>query len=109
MVVIKVNGNKIQSWDAFHNFFARTFGFPNFYGKNMNAWIDCMSDLDHPEFGMTTKVSLSKGESLVLSIVNAEDLKNRNRDIFDALIECSAHINRNRIERGDKPFIYLAF
>ncbi|MCE2957569.1 MAG: barstar family protein [Bacteroidota bacterium] len=109
MEVVKINGNKFTSWSAFHNFFAHEFGFPDFYGRNMNAWIDCMSDLDHPEYGMTTKICLKKGECLVLSITHAEEFKKHNSDIYESLIECSAHINLNRIQQGKQPFIYLAF
>lgn len=109
MEVVKLDGNKLTNWSAFHNFFARKFGFPDFYGRNMNAWIDCMSDLDHPEYGMTTKISLKEGECIVLSITHAEELKKHNSDIYEALIECSAHINLNRIQQGKQPFIYLAF
>ncbi|MDZ4753789.1 MAG: barstar family protein [Phycisphaerae bacterium] len=31
--------------------FAETFGFPGFYGRNMNAWNDCMTFLDGPDAG----------------------------------------------------------
>jgi RNAse (barnase) inhibitor barstar len=109
MEMVKVNGNKITSWKSFHDFFARTFGFPEFYGKNMNAWMDCMNDLDCPEYGMISKLSLKKGEVLTLVITNVESFKQSNRDIYDALIECSAHINQNRILQGQQPLIFLAF
>ena len=44
----------IHDCNSFHDEFARVFGFPSFYGRNMNAWIDCMTSLDEPEDGMTS-------------------------------------------------------
>ena len=31
---------------SFHQVFAAAFGFPEFYGRKVAAWIDCMSSLD---------------------------------------------------------------
>src|SRR5688572_7987636 len=42
-IVIKIDTQRITDWKSFHNLFAEVFGFPGFYGRNMDAWIDCMS------------------------------------------------------------------
>ena len=34
----------LKDWERFHDFFANTFEFPGYYGRNMDAWNDCMSD-----------------------------------------------------------------
>jgi RNAse (barnase) inhibitor barstar len=105
----KINASKILSWNAFHSYFQKKFGFPDFYGRNMNAWIDCMGDLDKPEHGMTTNFSIGKGEYLVIRLVNVDELKVKAHDIYIALLECSAHINNGRISTGEPPLIFLAF
>ncbi|MHC4178647.1 MAG: barstar family protein [Planctomycetota bacterium] len=64
---IRLQADKISDWKSFHYEFARLFGFPQFYGRNMNAWIDCMSYLDDPEAAMTT-LRLEKSELLLLEI-----------------------------------------
>jgi len=33
----------ITDWASFHDVFMHTLGFPDFYGRNMDAWIDCMT------------------------------------------------------------------
>ena len=38
-----LNGSKITDWKSFHDECAAVFGFPDFYGRNMNAWIDCLT------------------------------------------------------------------
>ncbi len=51
---VSLDCDKISGWRSFHEEFARVFGFPDFYGKNMNAWIDCMTYVDDPDSGMST-------------------------------------------------------
>jgi RNAse (barnase) inhibitor barstar len=107
--ILKINASKILSWNTFHSYFQKIFGFLDFYGRNMNAWIDCMGDLDKPEHGMTTNFSIRKGEYLVIRLVNVDELKVKAHDIYIALLECSAHINNGRISNGEPPLIFLAF
>lgn len=54
MTVVKLDTRPITDWLTFHTVFAKSFGFPGFYGRNMNAWIDCMTSLDDPSAGMTS-------------------------------------------------------
>ncbi len=44
--IVTVPVSEIKDWDTFHTVFAHVFGFPDYYGRNMNAWIDCMTYLD---------------------------------------------------------------
>jgi hypothetical protein len=103
-----MNALRILNWKAFHSYFQRTFGFPEFYGKNIHAWIDCMGDLDKPENGMST-FTIKKGQFLVLRISHVDELKCKAPDIYYALLEYAAYINRNRMMRGELPFLILSF
>ena len=44
MARINVNGAAIVDWDSFHDEFQRAFRFFDGYGRNGDAWIDCMTD-----------------------------------------------------------------
>ena len=47
---VQIDGSAISDWNSFHDIFAAAFGFPAFYGRNMNAWIDCMTwTIQRPE------------------------------------------------------------
>ena len=105
---IQIDGKKIESWDAFHTCFCETFGFPEFYGRNMNAWIDCMTSLDAPDEGMSL-IHVEKGDVLVLCISGTDILKKRSKDIYDALVECSAFVNYRRIKTGLQAVLALSF
>ena len=105
---VEIAGSKITDWASFHDYFSKALGFPDFYGRNMNAWNDCMTYLDEPEANLTS-VHLAPGEVLVLSISGAGDLKTRCPKIYEALIECSAFVNYRRMEKGQPPVLVLAF
>jgi RNAse (barnase) inhibitor barstar len=94
--------------DGFHSVFAKKLGFPDFYGRNMDAWIDCMTSLDAPEDGLSG-VHVQDGMVLTLQISNYKTLKEKARDVCDALIECSAFVNWRRIERGRSSVVALSF
>jgi RNAse (barnase) inhibitor barstar len=53
-VVIAILVDKIIDWTSFHDVFQHTLGFPDFYGRNMDAWIDCMTCVDTVADGLTT-------------------------------------------------------
>jgi hypothetical protein len=99
---------RITNWDSFHSVFAETFGFPDFYGRNMNAWIDCMTCLDAPADGMTT-VHAPAGHVLVLQLEHAKDFALRCPDQYAAIVECSAFVNWRRMELGHEPVLALSF
>jgi Barstar (barnase inhibitor) len=44
--VVEVPMSQINDWDTFHDTFAQALGFPDFYGRNMDAWIDCLTYAD---------------------------------------------------------------
>jgi hypothetical protein len=105
---IQVDATRITDWDSFHALFFGLLGFPGFYGRNMNAWIDCMTSLDVPEDGMSS-VHVAHGDTLVLCISGARDFKKRCPEIYDALVECSAFVNYRRIETGGQAILALSF
>lgn len=105
---VQIDTTLIHDWPSFHDLFATTFGFPDFYGRNMDAWIDCMTSLDEPDDGMTS-IHVAHGSFLVLELLNTKDLAVRHRDIYDAIISCSAFVNYRRIETGEQPIIALSF
>ena len=107
-VNIQIEGGDITDWDSFHDCFAKKLGFPKFYGRNLNAWIDCMTCLDDAESGMTS-VHLSPGDVLVICISGMANLKMRLPEIHDALVECSAFVNWRRIEEGQPAILALSF
>lgn len=105
---IRINTELIEDWDTFHDQFSKTFGFPDFYGKNMDAWIDCMSYVDDCLSGMT-KVWINKDDTLIIELKNYEVFKNRCQDIYLDLLQSVAIINSRNIKANKKTTIALSY
>ncbi len=84
--VVKLDTRRIRDWGTFHDIFAEVFGFPDFYGRTMNAWIECMTSLDEPADGMTS-VHAPPGRVLVLQLDFVDDFCSRCPEIFAVIIE----------------------
>ncbi len=106
--VVEIDTTRIDSWDSFHDVFAELLGFPGFYGRNMDAWIDCMTSIDDPKSGLT-RLHVSKGGVVVLSLADATGLATRCPEIYDAIVECSAFVNYRRLQVGEPPVLVLSF
>ena len=65
----------------------------------MNAWIDCMTYIDDPDSGMTT-IHIDSGSILVFNLTNTDKFKKNFKELFDALIDCTAFVNKRRIDDG---------
>jgi len=108
MTLVKLDTSRITDWEAFHSLFAEVFGFPPYYGRNMDAWIDCMTYLDDAGAGMTT-VHVPAGGVLVLQLEDVNDFASRCPEQYSALIECSAFVNWRRLEAKKSAVLALAF
>ena len=108
VTLVKLDCQRMRDWDTFHDVFAETFGFPGFYGRNMNAWIDCMTDLDDANAGMTA-IRIQPGNVLTLQLEAVNDFAVRCPDQYAALVECTAFVNWRRIEQGRSAVLALSF
>ena len=105
--IAQVDCTEIRDFDSMHDAFHRVFVFPDFYGRNMDAWIDCMTYLDELEAGMTG-INVAEGKVLTLELVNATRLREDAPDVYAAIVECAAFVNWRRVKHGGTPVIALA-
>ena len=104
--IIKLETKSITDWESFHSVCAKTLGFPRYYGRNMDAWIDCMTYLDDVDAGMTS-VTVAPGELFHLEVMDSADFQERLSEIFQAFIKCATFVNRRRAEQGECPVLAL--
>ena len=97
-----------MDWDTFHTVFAEAFGFPDFYGRNMDAWTDCMSSLDTPADSMTA-VHVAPSGTVSLQINNAHAFIRQCPQQCKELIECTAAVNERKAAQGTPPLLALSF
>ena len=101
MAEVTLETARILTWEDFHRVSAATFGFPDFYGHNMNAWIDCLSDLEL-DSGMT-RILLAPKEFLHITVPEFEGWALAAPEIAQAFLEAVAFVNR----RFDRPLVSL--
>jgi hypothetical protein len=106
--VVRIDTRRIHDWASLHDLFAELLGFPSFYGRNMDAWIDCLNRLHQPEYGMTS-IYPPLGGVLVLQLEHVDDFMKRCPEQYKAIVECTAFVNSNCIELGDEPVVALSF
>lgn len=105
MAKVKLDGALIKDWDAFHSECQREFGFPESYGRTMDAWVDCMSYLRDDE--AMSKFHLAENEVLEIAIANSAALKQNQPEILDELTFCVEAINDRYADYGEKPALKL--
>jgi RNAse (barnase) inhibitor barstar len=105
MPTVSLDGRELGNWKAFHDECQTAFGFPEFYGRNMDAWIDCLSGLRDDD-GMS-KFTLGPDEVLQIEVLHAAALRQQAPEILDALEECMAEVNERCAEFGEKPALSL--
>ena len=103
--IVDVDMSTIKDWDTFHDTFATTLGFPDFYGRNMNAWIACLT---YEDDGMSA-FPVASGEVLTLRLQDCKEFRLRCPEIYEGLIDAAAFVNWRRIDVGDMSILTLAF
>jgi hypothetical protein len=107
-MIVKIDMCQIVDRYSLHSVFAEAFGFPEWYGRNMNAWIDCMSSLDYPDDELS-EVKCQVGNIVVLQLENADAFAARAPELFQELIDCVALVNWRRIERSESAILALSY
>lgn len=107
MKTIAIDASAIDGRGSFHDAFASALGFPAWYGRNMDAWIDCMSSLDDPGEGLS-RLKVQPGEVLVIEVRNADDLKSRLPELWIELLEATALVNWRRLDMGKPAILTIA-
>jgi len=107
MKTVSIDASAIDGTYSFHEAFASALGFPSWYGRNMDAWIDCMSSLDEPADGLS-QVKVQPGEVLVVAVQGAAELKSRCPKLWGELLEAAAFTNWRRLEVGQPAILTIA-
>ena len=105
-IVVSIPTEEIRDWDSFHTVCARVLGFPDFYGRNMNAWIDCMTSIDHPAHGMTA-VHAAAG-TLAIQLGDCTNFAQRCPEQYEVILDSAAFVNYRRIDLGDRPVLAIS-
>jgi RNAse (barnase) inhibitor barstar len=107
MLKIQLEGQRMLDWPSFHTESHVKFGFPDFYGRNMDAWVDCLSGVRDDD-GMSSIV-LAPNERLLIEVSHSDVMRAKAPHILEALQECVDTVNEQYAEDGEMPPLQLAF
>ena len=105
MAAVQLDGALIADWNDFHTACADAFGFPDFYGRTMDAWIDCLSYLRDDE--NMTCFRLKPDETLQITVIHADTLRKNAPDLLEEVTFCVEGINDRYADYGEKPALVL--
>lgn len=84
--IIELDFSKIKDVEHLYEVLAEKIGFPDSYGKNADAVIDCLFGLRYPEEGMT-KISLDTTEKIIIQTKNITSAQQKTRETLMFIIE----------------------
>ncbi len=105
MATAILNGKAITDEASFHAQCVPAFGFPEFYGNSMDAWVDCLSYLRDDD--NMSKFRLKPNEVLEIVLQDAESLQTQAPDLLEEVTFCVAGINERYEDYGEQPALKL--
>ena len=101
---LHIDLSRLPSLEALHADLHTLFGFPDFYGHNYAALVDCLSSVPYPEDHMTT-VSLNP-DSPFLDIT-LQGLFSAPREVANTLLSACEAVNQRQMANQLPPFIRI--
>ncbi|MFV0292131.1 MAG: barstar family protein [Paracoccus sp. (in: a-proteobacteria)] len=98
----------VNSLEDFQKLSSALFGFPDFYGNNMRAWVDCVRSIRDPDEGLT-KFFVKKNEILVLKIVGFNHIEKNVPELVNLLFWAIAACNASEAYIGRPPILTCSF
>lgn len=105
MATIQLDGRHMTDWSSFHTESQAKFGFPDFYGRNMDAWVDCLSGVRDGD-GMSSIV-LETDETLDIEILHSDTFRAKSPHILAVVQDCLDAVNERFVEEGQPPALRL--
>ena len=97
----RIDGATIIDWDSFHDEFQRQLGFFDGYGRNIDAWNDCMRDMyTNGEYKSLTKFDLNDRDTFTLIVTNAAQWKESAPGVYAVFEDCCSFCNSERVFFG---------
>lgn len=106
MAVVSIPVADIIDWPTFDDVFARFLRFPESYGRNANAFIDCLGDIAR---GLDVPPFLKEGETLTIDLDDVSRFRDRCPDQFAAIVDWVGWVNEQCLYEERPARLILAF
>ncbi|WP_370408177.1 barstar family protein [Tenacibaculum dicentrarchi] len=102
---LELNFKEIKTLNDMHSMLKERFGFPDFYGNNVNALIDCLSSLRYPDHEMSDFLLDSTDDVLIIELKNFSTCENI---VVNHFLTAIMGTNNKDRETNNSPSIYLS-
>jgi len=106
-MVIRIDARQLTDSAKLHAALNQAFGFPDTYGRNLDALIDCLTHLDHPKAALS-RVQVLPGQ-VALLVLDHLEAKGKHERQVKALLDAVAFVNWRRFEGGEPPVLAVAY
>lgn len=104
MTLLHLDAREFTDAKSMHRALADAFGFPASYGHNLDALVDCLTELDNPKAAMS-RIHVGKGDVLTVAIDHVDEA---GKGLFLTLIRAIGFVNWRRVESGRAPVLSFA-
>jgi RNAse (barnase) inhibitor barstar len=74
VAIVRIETDRIVDWASFHAVLAEALRFPAYYGRNGNAFVDCLWDIVN---GWDVPPLLGPRETLTIDLGSVSELRSR--------------------------------
>lgn len=106
-MIVRIDARRLTDSAALVAALAEAFGFPAGTGKNLDAIVDCLTELDNPQAAMS-RIHVFPGQVVLLALDHV-DAKPKVAAQVRALSEIVAFVNWRRLEKRQPPVVALAY
>jgi hypothetical protein len=106
-MIVRIDARRLTDSAALVAALAEAFGFPAGTGKNLDAVVDCLTELDNPTAGMS-RVHVFPGHVVVLAVDHV-GVKAKSAAQVKALGDVVAFVNWRRLAKRQPPVVALAY
>ena len=105
MATVRIDGAEITDSASFHSVCRLAFGFPDYYGCNMDAWVDCLSYLRDDD--NMSAFHLDDDEVLRIELAHADQMRKNAPNVYDEMMFCIEGINERYADYGEVAALEL--
>lgn len=107
-MMIRIDARRLTDSDSLHAALTEAFGFPDEYGKNLDALVDCLTHLDNPRTAMS-RVQVYPGQVALLVLDHVSAKNKQQAAQVKSLVDAVAFVNWRRLEKGQPPVLAVAY
>jgi len=106
-MIVRIDARRLTDSAALVAALTEAFGLPPGTGKNLDAVVDCLTELDNPKAAMS-RVHVFPGQLALVALDHVE-AKPKTAAQVKTLGDVVAYVNWRRLEKRQPPVVALAY